>query len=215
MAPCVRRALAILHRPLPPDDVLLPLAASVDHVLAVDGGADEAFRRGLKPDAVIGDLDGISPEALARFSKSRVYEDTDPDTTDLDKAVRHLIRKRCPAATIVGSSSGRLDHTLGALAVLQKYHKRIRLELVDEHFTTRFVKRSAKFSAPLGTLVSLVSFDQAQGVTTTGLRWPLKDASLPFGTLGIHNEVVRNPASVRAKQGTLFLLLGHYVLRHD
>lgn len=210
----VRRALLVPDTPLPPDDVLRPLLARADRIVGVDGGTDRALARGIEPDVVVGDMDSIVPETLARFPKSRAHRLEDIETTDIEKAVQYVRRARFGAATIVCSSSGRLDHTLGMLAVLHKYRDELDLTLVDEDFTIRQVRHAATFRAPKGTMVSLVTLDGAERVTTRGLRWPLKDADLPVGTRGIHNEVVSSPASVRLRSGHLFLMVAHYVLPH-
>lgn len=210
----MRRAVILLHSPLPPDEILRPRLKGADFVLAVDGGADLALERGIEPDAVLGDLDSLSAWALKWIPQRRVLRRPDPSRTDLEKGVEWLVRRGYARITVVGSNGGRLDHALAALSVLHKFHARARLELVDEHFTTLHVTKHASFRAPKGTIVSLLSPGGARGVTTTGLRWPLKDAPLPFGTLGVHNEVVRSPASVRVRTGHLFLLVGHHVLHH-
>lgn len=210
----MKRALLILDVPLPPAAILRPRLRAAGYVVAVDGGADRARRAGVRPHAIVGDFDSVRPATLARFPPERVFEDADPNTTDLDKAIRHVRGRGYGHITIVGSNRDRLDHTLGNLALLLSHGRRAHLELVDEHFTTTIVTRSAPIRGPPGTVVSLVAPQGARGVTTRGLRWELQGFDLPFGTRGIHNEIRRSPARVSVRRGPLLLMVGHRVLRH-
>lgn len=56
-----------------------------------------------------------------------------------------------------------------------------------------------RFTASIGQRLSLSPLDgPTQGVTTTGLRWPLAAAELISGQRdGISNEVVASPVSVQ------------------
>lgn len=207
-------ALVIADTDLPLRPILAGLRKKADLVVAADGGADRALDVGITPDWVIGDMDGILPGTLRRFPAARIRRDTDPDSSDLEKVMRFLSRRRIKNVVLTGVFGGRLDHTLANLAVMARWHKRFRLRAVDEHFTTIVVDPSARFRAPRGTMVSLVAPAGAKGVSTSGLRFGLKDEDLPFSTLGIHNHVVRSPVRVSVRKGPLFLMRSHEVHPH-
>lgn len=207
-------ALVIADAELPSRPMVERLHREADLVVAADGGADRALDAGVTPDWVIGDMDGILAGTLRRFPPARIRKDTDPDTTDLEKAMRFLARRRIASVVLTGVFGGRLDHTLANLAVMARWHNRFRLRAVDDHFTTVVVDPVVRFRAPRGTLVSLVAPGGAVGVSTTGLRFPLKNQNLPFSTLGIHNQVSRNPVSVSVRKGPLFLMRSHEVRPH-
>ena len=48
------------------------LVARADLILAVDGGANHCRRLGIVPDALIGDLDSITPTVLEEFREKAV-----------------------------------------------------------------------------------------------------------------------------------------------
>ena len=55
--------------------------------------------------------------------------------------------------------------------------------------------------------MSLIPLGDATGVTTSGLKWPLRDERLELGTSrGVSNELVRSPAEVRLTTGSLLLI---------
>jgi thiamine pyrophosphokinase len=210
----MRVALVIADTRLPPRALWQELLDEADLVVAADGGANRAFEKDVKVDWLIGDLDGALPSTLARLQKGRVKKIEDPYSTDLEKVMRFLKDRGVGRVSIIGAIGGRLDHTLGTLAVLADWGRVLDVRVIDEHFTTTLVKKKATIHAPEGTMVSLIAPGGASGVTTRGFRYELKDRALPFSSLGIHNEVRTNPAEVRVKKGTLFLMQAHYIKRH-
>ena len=104
-----------------------PLAL-IDHwILGKEGysltccdGAVNKLRRYTNrlPDAVIGDLDSVSP-ALKDLLAGRIQHFPDQDTNDLTKTFTYLhSRYGKQAITLLGASGGREDHLLANLALL-------------------------------------------------------------------------------------------------
>jgi thiamine pyrophosphokinase len=209
-----KAALVVADATPAPRRLVRGVLPGVDTIVGVDGGADRALKAGLRVDWLIGDLDGVTAATRSRIPKNRTIHDPDPDHTDLEKAIRFLHGRGYRAATIVGATGGRLDHTLGTLAILAAWHKRMDLRVVDQDFTTVIVDPSIEFEAPIGTMVSLLAPAGATGVTTRGLRFALRGKRLPFSPLGIHNEVASNPVRVEVRRGPLFLLRSHRVRPH-
>lgn len=207
-------ALVVADAPLPSRSLLDPLRREADLIVAADGGANRALKAGLPVDWIVGDLDGVTAEALRRMPPGRVVRDEDRNDSDLEKAMRFVHGRGFDSAIIVGAIGERLDHTLGTLAVIAAWHDRIDIRVIDDHFTTIVVDPALEFEAPLGTMVSLVAPAGATGVTTRGLRYALRNARLAFSTRGIHNEVVSNPVRVEVTKGPMFLLRSHRVRPH-
>lgn len=208
------RAVIVADTDLPPRDVWGPLVRKADLVVAADGGANRALAAGIRVDWLVGDLDGALASTLERIPKRRTRLLRDPYSTDLEKAFRFCQDRGVGRVDVIGAIGGRLDHTLGSVAVLVEWGRKMRVAVVDDHFTTTLVRSRTRFRAPIGTLVSLIAPGGAEGVTTTGLRFELKNRRLPFSSLGIHNEVRRNPVEVSHTGGTLILMRAHYVRRH-
>lgn len=199
---------------LPPRDVLDPWLQKADVVVAADGGANRLLALGIEPDAVVGDMDSVLGSTRRRLPRARFHPRKSVYRTDLEKAIEYVAGRGYNDVTVVGASQGRLDHVLGAVALLLEWGTRTRIRLVDAEFTTERVDGATRFRAPRGTVVSLWSPTVARGVTTRGLRWPLGNATLRRGTLGIHNHVVANPVQVTVTEGDLLLLRGHWMEPH-
>ena len=92
------------------------------YTLTCCDGAVNKLRRytELLPDAVIGDLDSVSP-ALKDLLAGRIQHFPDQETNDLTKTFRYLHSQHGKQSiTLLGASGGREDHLLANLNPLQQ-----------------------------------------------------------------------------------------------
>ncbi len=208
------KALIIANGEPPSWHLVTKMAAAADLVLAADGGVDKALGAGIKVDAVVGDFDSASLRARRLLPAGRFYLRDDPSQTDLEKTVDFAMEKGATEVDVVCGGGGRLDHLLANIAVLRVYRGRVLVRLVDDMFEVSLIEGRVEFEAPVGTVISLMAIGTCTGVTTHGLRWDLSDYTFEFSTVGVHNEVASNPASVEVVDGDLLLLKGSWVERH-
>ena len=95
-----------------------------------------------------------------------------------------------------------------------RFGRHARVRMVDERFAIELVDGEAGVEGPAGTVVSLVAVGRCEGVSTSGLRWELRDATLDFSARGVHNEIAHTPARVSVRSGDLLLFAGRWVERH-
>ncbi|WP_299045353.1 thiamine diphosphokinase [uncultured Tateyamaria sp.] len=134
--------------------------------VAADGGAEVALRAGVALDAVIGDFDSVSPETLAQIPADRHHRIAEQDSTDFDKALRHIA---APLVLAVGFLGGRVDHQLACLSVLARYPDRPCILLGPEECVL-LCPPALDLDTRAGEVVSLVPLAPVQG-TSAGLRW--------------------------------------------
>jgi thiamine pyrophosphokinase len=166
--------------------------------IAADSGVNHAHALDLPLDAVVGDLDSASPEAIdwARTGGAEIEAHRpDKDQTDLElalaKAARWISsRSAVPdpdpvdELVVIGLDGGRIDHRLANLLTLAGPH-------TADIATTAYlgscrvsVVRDARtlWGRP-GELVSLLAVGgPAEGVTTRDLVYPLDDDRLAAGS---------------------------------
>jgi thiamine pyrophosphokinase len=194
-----------LRAALPPD----PAA-----VIAADSGLASAAPLGLSVDRVVGDLDSVDPALLADARAAGVQVDEyppDKDRTDLAIAMDTALAASPERILVVGGHGGRLDHFLGNAALLASpdYADVEVVALMGEAHVTvvhgRGDAASRALRGQVGDLVSLVPFHgDAVGVSTSGLRFGLTDATLPAGSsLGVSNEFSEPEAQVSLRAGVL------------
>lgn len=178
----------------------LSLAPSL---VAVDGGADAVVAAGLTPQAVIGDLDSVSASTRAHLDDAIFHEISEQDSTDFDKALRHL---RVPLVLAVGFTGARLDHELAV------FHS---LVARPEHRCIVLGDRDIVFHAPprlrmdlvTGTRVSLFPMAAVTG-RSRGLRWPIDGLDFhPARRIGTSNEATGGPVEIVADAPGLLVIL--------
>lgn len=190
----------------------IPVVGSEDLVVAADSGYDHAVALGVPVDVLVGDLDSISVVGRehARTSPVEIEQHpTDKDATDLELAIRAAVSRGATVIDIHGGEGGRLGHLLGVVLSLTNSE----WDAVDIawHTDTAVVraatqKRPVVLSVDIGEVITILPVGDVSGVTTTGLRWSLKDTSLERGTtVGISNESVSRRVTIDVGKGTVIV----------
>jgi thiamine pyrophosphokinase len=181
----------------------------VDYVIAADSGLHAAERLGLVADLVVGDLDSVDPALLDRPGLEVERHLPAKDQSDIVLALDRARDLGARAAVVVSGGGGRLDHALANLLVLASpRYARVEVRALIGDAEVAVVRDHHTMTAPAGTVVSLFAIDgPAHGVTTEGLRYPLRDEVLdPLSSRGVSNEFAGGPAAVRVANGVLLVI---------
>jgi thiamine pyrophosphokinase len=196
--------------PVAPADVA-DLPAGVP-VVAADSGIDLALALGLHVTEAVGDFDSVSPSGLAAARAGGARIERHPaakDRTDLDLALARALARGARRIVVVGGHGGRLDHFLAnALLLSADRYAGVAVEARFGPARLHVVRRRVEVTGRVGDLVSLLAVGAAAvGVTTTGLRWALTDATVePASSLGVSNELTASRATVTVRSGPLLLI---------
>jgi len=205
----MRQAVILANGTPPTAETLRRAITRSELFLCADGGANAARALGAQPDAIVGDLDSVTPETLAHFTGVTLVRDADQNRTDSEKAIDYaLSRGSFHEITLLGASSGRLDHVVGHIGLLRKYLGRVRLVMENESDRAYAAQSDVKLESPRGSVVSFFAVGApVQHVTTENLRFPLVDRTLELGVQdSISNVVDAVPAWIRFQGGPLFVM---------
>ena len=185
-----------------------------DFVVAVDGGAFALERWRIVPHLVVGDMDSLGDAgverlategaAVAKFAAAK-------DESDLELAVTQALAAGVTHIVLLGALGGeRLDHEAANLLLLaDPKYARVRIEARRGALRVRAVSGpgTLEVATPVGALVTLLPVaGDADGVTTEGMRYPLRDESLAFGRArGVSNVVECTPATISLRRGSLLV----------
>ena len=210
MSGCSRPHAVVVVGGDAPEAAVLDSVRDADLVIGVDSGAGHARRGGLRVDVVIGDLDSIEADDLALLRRDGAVvlaHPTDKDQTDLALAIDHAIAAGADRVTVVGGGTGdRFDHLLANVLLLASAdYAAVRLDGWFGGAQVTVVRDSAELVGVPGEVVSLLAVSgPAVGVTTSGLRWPLSDATVEAGSSwGVSNEFVGGAAQVWVRRGVV------------
>ena len=199
-----------------------------DLVVAADGGYRALYSLGYTPDLLLGDFDSLGDLPLPadlpvlRFPVRK-------DDTDAGLALRHGLDLGFRDFALYGCAGGRVDHLLAnfqSMARVSRLGATVRLAAPDyDAWSLTGPAPNAPTPAapdalapaavlalpprPGGTLVSVFcQGDRAEGVTLTGLAYPLSDAALTGDfPLGVSNRRLDGQrATVAVRRGTLLIL---------
>ena len=201
------RTLLICNGEPPPRALLRALAARASLVVAADGGANAALRAGVRPGVVIGDLDSLLPASARRLAKARIIRVARQDNTDLEKALDYIAGSAPSRVLIAGATGGRIDFTLGNLAVIWNYVDRLPITVVGEGWRALPVGRRRRERARRGVTVSLLPFGDCTGITLRGLKYGLRNAPMRVGEIGVSNVVASSPFTVDVKKGRMLMVI--------
>ena len=206
-----------------------------DLVLAADGGYRALYSLGYTPDLLLGDFDSLGDLPLPpdlpvlRFPARK-------DDTDTGLALRHGLDRGFRDFALYGCAGGRVDHLLAnlqSMARMSRLGATIRLAAPEydawaltgpapstpapdasgpaPHAPDGPAATLTLPDRPGGTLVSVFCHgDRAEGVTLTGLSYPLDGADLTGDfPLGVSNRRLEGqPATVSVRRGTLLIFQG-------
>lgn len=180
-----------------------------DLVIAADSGYDNAVALGVKAEILVGDMDSIRRRDLPEDVE--IYQlPAEKDLTDTQAAVDIAISRGAQDIVIIGGLSGRLDHTMSNLGVLEKLHAlRVHGVITDGHNRVRLLRNGSTLIPRGGyTYLSLLGADPVvKGVEVQGVKYPLNGAKLRRDNqYAVSNELTGNCALVAVKKGGLFVI---------
>ena len=171
------RAIIFANGVLPNPAAARSLLRDDDFIVAADGGLHNALACGATPHAVVGDFDSLTPTELAGLEKTGariIRHPVEKDETDLELAVRFVLENQFDVILVVGALGGRLDQTLGNIALLADVPAGVDIRLDDGCEEVILVDSRVVLTGKPGDTVSLIPWGAAaEGISTENLRYPL------------------------------------------
>jgi len=178
-----------------------------DYIIAADGGYVELVARGFKPNLIVGDFDSLGSVPQHH---DVIPAPEDKDDTDMMLAVKHGLERGCTEFIINGALGGRFDHSLANIQVLLYISNRgARGVLVGRDICiTTVTNGSIGFMTGSSGRVSVLCLgSSAEGVTLTGVKYPLDEAKLSGDyPVGVSNEFNGAPSLITVRSGTLLVM---------
>lgn len=163
------------------------LIRRADVIVCCDGNALKAFLRNRErifgdtsrgPDAVVGDMDSMSPSLAKKYSRILIKVE-EQDDNDQTKALHHIINNFPEVDTvhILAATGRREDHTVGNLGLLMEYARSLSgaegpsIDMVSDYSTAFAITDSCDLFLGKGRRISIFSPDNSLKITSKGLEW--------------------------------------------
>lgn len=180
-----------------------------EYIIACDKGYEYAQKLGVKPDAVIGDLDSYTGQVDKNINLIKLP--LEKDDTDTMYAVRYAFKHDYRDITICCAFGGRLDHTYANIqtaAYIVSHNGLAHLTGIDNEMY--MIKDSIITLPPVkDSYISVFSYsDKCTGVTLRGCKYGLYDAELTSAfPVGVSNEWNDTAAAIEVKSGILCIII--------
>jgi thiamine pyrophosphokinase len=193
------------------------IRAGYNNIICADGGANSARKLNFVPDVIIGDLDSITDENLNYFSgKSEIIKLNRQNDTDVEKALKYSIKKKFDELILIGATGSRLDHSFCNLGIMLKFYDKIRIKLIHRQSVLSVYEGNIEIKTFPGETVSIYGFDRKTKITSQGLKYPLKETSLPFGEKeSTSNVALKDSINLTIKGGRIFLIRDFEAMRKN
>ena len=194
------------------DEYVIEKPEATDLIIAADAGYLTAQRMGVEVDVLLGDFDTLGVENIPEGIEC-LRVPAEKNDTDTQLAVQVALERGATEIVIVGGLSGRVDHTLSSLAILEylweRKERRVYAIFTDGKNRARFIRNSGVILAREHyRFFSLIAADpKVKGVTLEGCKYPLKNGQiLRTHQWAVSNEIVGNCALVEIKRGGVWVI---------
>jgi thiamine pyrophosphokinase len=160
------------------------------------------------PDVIIGDMDSISNDAKRKFGNtSKIIIIKRQNDTDVEKCLNYAVKNNFTEVLLTGVTGNRLDHTFCNLGIVLKYFSQVDISLIAENSYLKPYNGSVKLKSFKGEIISLYGFDKKTKIQSKGLKYPLKDVSLPFGEKeSTSNVSTGSNVELKIRNGVIFII---------
>lgn len=200
------RTVIVADGTFPSHEIPLNYLKNAAKIICCDGSTTNTVNAGFLPDAIVGDMDSINEETAFRFA-DRIYTLAEQETNDLTKSVEWCTANGYNDLVIMGATGKREDHTIGNISLLAEYVKFVRVLMVtDTGFFMPLTEGSIIPSFP-GQQISLFSIDCDTPITSSGLKYPLKQFTISNWWQATLNESVSDVFSLDFRKGRVLVYL--------
>lgn len=181
-------------------------------VVAVDHGADHAYKLGVRPDLLLGDMDSLHQDTYKWCVDNGVQAmkyPTEKDYTDGELAFFEVQRRKFKRLVVLAAWGGRQDHQLANLLLAARFMEDfVQIILPGDNFCAQLCCNGYKPQAAQGQLISLICLSEVvEDICTTGLCYPLTHESLYFGQgRGLSNVLEDAEAQITFGNGRLLMI---------
>ena len=177
-------------------------------IVAADSGLALAERAGYTPDIIIGDMDSVDAELLARYpAESVIRHPIAKDYTDTELAMQKVIEKGCKRIWIIGGGGGRLDHLFGIRSLFERDITPCRW-IMDKEDVYCIEKGNHYFSVDVGENVSVFPLGDGEWeATSESLKWPLDGIKWNRGFFGLCNVAIEDCFNITVHAGRFMVII--------
>jgi thiamine pyrophosphokinase len=184
-------------------------------LICADGGANACVKMDIIPDYIIGDLDSIKPDVYDYYyDKCEIIKVDRQNDTDVEKCLKFAIKKKFDEVILLGATGDRLDHTFCNIGIVLKYYDQIKINIIHHKSFLSAYNGEITLNTFPGETVSIYGIDSKTKIKSRGLKYPLKNISLPFGVKeSTSNVALQKKVQLGVRGGIIFVIRDFTIMR--
>ena len=177
-------------------------------LICADGGANSSAKLNLIPDYIIGDLDSINPDVYDYyFDRSKIIHIKRQNDTDVEKCLKYALKKNYRDVFLLGATGDRLDHSFCNIGIVMKYFNILKIQIIHQKSLLSAYSGSCVLKTVPNEIISIYGVDNKTRVTSYGLKYELKNTTLPFGVKeSTSNEALGEEVRLGIRGGIMLVI---------
>ena len=188
----------VINGEFPTNAKIIDKIESAEIIIAIDGATNSLIDCGITPTISIGDFDSIKPSYKDKVSQ--IIHAEDQNKTDLEKTLDWCIDNNYLSLSIFGISGKSEDHFLGNFFAINEYCDTIDCTIYTDYSIITPCVGKTIFDSFKGEIVSVISFESNNKVTSTNLEYSLDSYKLSPSPRAIRNQSLGDNFTIESSE---------------
>ena len=202
------QAILLANGKFPKHPIPLKILDEKHPIICCDGSAKKLLNYGKNPAFIIGDLDSITNKMKLEFSNCLIPIKNQREN-DLRKSINWIEKNGYKKITILGATGYRDDHTIGNIFSLLEFNFKIKIDLITDYGIFSTCNNYSEFKSFIGQQVSIFTTDKKLKITSSNLKYGLKNKTLDSIYAGTLNESLSEKFSIHCVGGRTLIYRCH------
>lgn len=181
-------------------------------VVCADSGVYNCEKLKYKANIIVGDFDSSVLEEVKKLTCAKnaqiIKLNPEKDDTDTEHCLDILVRDGYTKIYLIGGIGSRMDHTLGNVFLMEKYHKLgTDVVVINENNIIHFLSEATiELSKNQMNYVSVIPLEDVE-ISNKGFKYPLNDEILyRYSSRGISNEISSDKGIITITKGSALII---------
>ena len=183
----------------------LKLINNAKNIICTDGSVNKLIKIGIKANIIIGDMDSLDIGS-AEIKKNMIL-DANQNNSDLEKALIYYLENfKKEKLFIIGATGLRDDHNFTNMLLLNKFSSELSISLVTNYYKIIVNKGKNIYPSQPNQQISILPLKRINQISTEGLKYELREASLDSDSRGISNIALHSEFMIESSDNVFVFL---------
>jgi thiamine pyrophosphokinase len=183
----------------------LKLINNAKNIICTDGSVNKLIKIGIKANIIIGDMDSL--DISSAEIKKNMIPDANQNNSDLEKALIYYLENfKDEKLFIIGATGLRDDHNFTNMLLLNKFSSELSISLVTNYYKIIVNKGKNIYPSQPNQQISILPLKRINQISTEGLKYELREASLDSDSRGISNVALHSEFMIESSDNVFVFL---------